>query len=59
MLLSIGIPNERAIMVELRNVITDIAGLREIIGSRSHRILNKFTDRIDELAARFIARTSR
>jgi len=42
-------------MVEFQNVITDIAELREIIGSPSHRVLNKVTDRIDELAARFIA----
>ena len=45
---------KRAIMAELENVITDSAGLREIIGSPSHRILNKVIDRIDELAARFI-----
>ena len=42
-------------MAEFQNVITDIAGLREIIGAPSHRVLNKVTDRIDELAARFIA----
>src|SRR5262249_7598561 len=42
-------------MAEFQNVITDIAGLREIIGSPSHRVLNKVTDRMDELAARFIA----
>jgi len=42
-------------MAELQNVITDIAGLREIIGSPNHRVLDKVTDRIDDLAARFIA----
>jgi uncharacterized protein len=42
-------------MAEFQNVITDIAGLRDIIGAPSHRVLNKVIDRIDELAARFIA----
>ena len=42
-------------MAEFQNVITDIVGLREIIGAPSHRVLNKVTDRIDELAAQFIA----
>ena len=42
-------------MAEFQNVITDIEGLREIIGAPSHRVLNKVIDRIDELAARFIA----
>jgi uncharacterized protein len=36
-------------MAEFYNVITDIAGLREIISSPSHLVLNKVTDRIDEL----------
>src|SRR5262245_22806848 len=43
---------KRASMAEFQNVITDIVGLREIIGSSSYRVLNKVTDRIDQLAAR-------
>jgi len=42
-------------MADFQKVITDLAGLREMIGAPSHRVLNKVTDRIDELAARFIA----